>query len=66
MINEGLEVYMDNFTPYGDDVDQALDVGIMILVWLYDTYVVLDGNPLILCREKVHALSFQRGRLLAL
>jgi len=22
-------------------------VGIMILVWLYDTYVVLDGNPLI-------------------
>jgi len=32
-------------------------VGIMILVWLYDTYVVLDGNPLILCREKVHALS---------
>ena len=32
-------------------------VGIMILVWLYDTYIVLDGNPLILCREKVHALS---------
>jgi len=32
-------------------------VGIMILVWFYDTYVVLDGNPLILCREKVHALS---------
>ena len=27
-------------------------VGIMILVWLYDTYVVLDGNPLISCREK--------------
>eukprot|EP00253_Pinus_taeda_P020144 PITA_20144 len=24
MINEGLEVYMDNFTPYGDDFDQAL------------------------------------------
>ena len=39
----------------------------MILVWLYDTYVVLDGNPLILddklqCR-KVHALSCWRTYL---
>ncbi len=24
LINEGLEVYMDDFTPYGDDFDQAL------------------------------------------
>ena len=29
-------------------------VGIMILVWLYDTYVVLDGNPLISCRREVY------------
>jgi hypothetical protein len=25
LISEGLEVYMDDFTPYGDDFDQALD-----------------------------------------
>jgi hypothetical protein len=25
LINEGLEVYMDDFTPYGDDFDQALN-----------------------------------------
>jgi len=25
LINEGLEVYMDNFTPYKDDFDSALD-----------------------------------------
>ena len=25
LINEGLEVYMDDFTPYGDDFDPALD-----------------------------------------
>lgn len=24
LINEGLEIYMDDFTPYGDDFDQAL------------------------------------------
>jgi hypothetical protein len=24
LISEGLEVYMDDFTPYGDDFDQAL------------------------------------------
>jgi hypothetical protein len=24
LINEGLEVYMDDFTPYGTDFDQAL------------------------------------------
>lgn len=23
LINEGLEVYMDDFTPYGDDFDQS-------------------------------------------
>ena len=26
LINEGLEVYMDDFTPYGDDFDQALQI----------------------------------------
>ena len=25
LINEGLEVYMDEFTPYGDDFDPTLD-----------------------------------------
>jgi hypothetical protein len=25
LISEGLEVYMDDFTPYGNDLDQALD-----------------------------------------
>jgi hypothetical protein len=25
LISEGLEVYMDDFTPYGDDFDQALN-----------------------------------------
>ena len=25
LINEGLEIYMDEFTPYGDDFDQALE-----------------------------------------
>ena len=25
LINEGLEIYMDNFTPYGDDFDQAVE-----------------------------------------
>ena len=25
LINEGLEVYMDDFTPYGDNFDQALN-----------------------------------------
>jgi hypothetical protein len=25
LINEGIEVYMDDFTPYGDDFDQALN-----------------------------------------
>jgi len=24
LTNEGLEVYMDDFTPYGDDFDQAM------------------------------------------
>ena len=24
LINEGLEVYMDDFTPYGDEFEQAL------------------------------------------
>jgi len=24
LINEGLKVYIDEFTPYGDDFDQAL------------------------------------------
>ena len=24
LINEGLEVYMDDFTPYGDDFEPAL------------------------------------------
>jgi len=26
LINEGLEVYMDEFTPYGDDFDQELQM----------------------------------------
>ena len=26
LINEGLEVYMDDFTPYGDDFDRALQM----------------------------------------
>ena len=26
LINEGLEIYMDDFTPYGDDFDQALEM----------------------------------------
>ena len=25
LINKGLELYMDNFTPYGEDFDQALE-----------------------------------------
>ena len=25
LINDGLEVYMDDFTPYGEDFDPALD-----------------------------------------
>jgi hypothetical protein len=25
LISEGLDVYMDDFTPYGDDFDQALN-----------------------------------------
>ena len=25
LINEGLEVYMDDFTPYGDDIEPALE-----------------------------------------
>ena len=25
LINEGLEIYMDDFTPYGEDFDQALE-----------------------------------------
>ncbi|MCY6525011.1 reverse transcriptase family protein, partial [Actinobacillus pleuropneumoniae] len=26
LINDGLEVYMDDFTPYGDDFDPELDL----------------------------------------
>ena len=42
-INKGLEVYMDDFTPYEDDFDQALQTLEKVLEWCIATRVCLSN-----------------------
>jgi hypothetical protein len=49
LISEGLEVYMDDFTPYGDDFDQALTNMEKVLEWCIAT-------RLCLIHEKCHMM----------
>jgi hypothetical protein len=49
LISEGLEVYMDDFTPYGDDFNQALNNMEKVLEWCISTRLCLS-------HEKCHMI----------
>jgi hypothetical protein len=52
LISEGLEVYMDDFTPYGDDFDQAIDYLEKVLEWCIATRLCLS-------HEKCHMMMIE-------
>lgn len=52
LINEGLEVYMDDFTPYGDDLEQALQTLEKVLERCVTTRLCLS-------HEKCHMMMIE-------
>jgi hypothetical protein len=52
LISEGIEVYMNDFTPYGDDFDQALNNLENLHVWCIATKLCLS-------HEKCHMMMIE-------
>ena len=56
-MNEGLEIYMDDFTPYGEDFDQALEVLKKVLEWSIATRLCLSNEKCHMMMTKVVILG---------
>ena len=52
LVHDSVEIYMDDFTPYGDDFDQAIDYLEKVLEWCIATRLCLS-------HEKCHMMMIE-------